>query len=198
MEEKQCSVCNEVKPESEYYPRRGWCKSCHKIKNNKYYNGNRETVKAQKQEYNKRNAVKQAAQGAEWRKNNPEYNKKYHDKWRTDNRDKVNEYYRERMRDPLVKLKHRARVRIREILGSVKDKTTPEYLGCSFEELVIHIEEQFTEGMTWENMSEWHIDHIIPLFEGKTLEQVIPLFHYSNLQPLWATDNLQKGKRLDS
>ena len=49
--------------------------------------------------------------------------------------------------------------------------------------------------MTWNNRSEWHIDHIIPLSSAKTEEELYKLFHYTNLQPLWAKDNLIKGKK---
>lgn len=49
--------------------------------------------------------------------------------------------------------------------------------------------------MTWENYGQWHIDHIIPLAEGKTARQLNKLCHYTNLAPLWAQENLRKGKK---
>ena len=52
---------------------------------------------------------------------------------------------------------------------------------------------QFTEGMTWDNYGEWQIDHIVPLSSGETLEELIALNHYTNLQPLWADENNRKG-----
>jgi hypothetical protein len=49
--------------------------------------------------------------------------------------------------------------------------------------------------MTWSNMGEWHIDHIKPLATAKTEKDVYELNHYTNLQPLWAKDNLSKGAK---
>lgn len=73
-----------------------------------------------------------------------------------------------------------------------------KYLGCSLEELKQHLERQFTEGMNWDNWSfnGWHIDHIRPLntFDLRNEEHLAIACHYSNLQPLWATDNLRKSK----
>ena len=61
-----------------------------------------------------------------------------------------------------------------------------------------HLESKFTDGMSWDNHTThgWHIDHIIPLSSAKTLEEVEKLCHFSNLQPLWAIDNLLKGGRV--
>ena len=81
--------------------------------------------------------------------------------------------------------------------GFVKKGRTEALLGCSFEEARRHIEKQFKPGMSWENRSEWHIDHIIPLASAKTEEEVIKLCHYTNLQPLWARENLRKGAKHD-
>lgn len=68
-------------------------------------------------------------------------------------------------------------------------------LGCSIDELKKHLESRFTEGMSWDNYGEWHIDHIRPLASFNLLEEneVKLACHYTNLQPLWARDNLSKG-----
>ena len=50
--------------------------------------------------------------------------------------------------------------------------------------------------MSWENQGKWHIDHITPLSSAKTEEEVYRLCHYTNLQPLWAEDNLKKGSKI--
>jgi len=57
------------------------------------------------------------------------------------------------------------------------------------------LEHQFKEGMNWDNQGKWHIDHIIPLSSGNTEEEIIKLCHYTNLQPLWAIDNMKKGSK---
>lgn len=79
--------------------------------------------------------------------------------------------------------------------GISKNNPTFQMLGYSCEELIIHIEKQFSKGMCWENMGKWHIDHIIPLDSAQTVEDIILLNHFSNLRPLWAKENLSKGKR---
>jgi len=83
------------------------------------------------------------------------------------------------------------------IKGKFKSKSVLETLGCSIEELKIHLEKQFTKGMSWENwgIHGWHIDHIQPLksFDLTNQEQFLIACNYKNLQPLWAEDNLRKG-----
>jgi len=81
----------------------------------------------------------------------------------------------------------------------VKSSKTLELLGCSVNDLKTHLESQFTECMTWENYGEWHIDHIRPCasFNLEDPEEQKKCFHWTNLQPLWAKDNLAKSDRLD-
>ena len=74
-----------------------------------------------------------------------------------------------------------------------KELETEKILGCSFEEFKLYIEALFTDGMSWQNRESWHIDHILPLASATTVEDVLKLNHYRNLQPLWAIDNLRKG-----
>jgi len=89
-----------------------------------------------------------------------------------------------------------------KIQGLKKNHSTMELTGCSKEELIQHLESQFSEGMTWENWSlnGWHIDHIRPVssFDLSDPAQVKECFHYSNLQPLWAIDNLKKSNLWES
>jgi len=77
---------------------------------------------------------------------------------------------------------------------------TMEYVGCYITYLREHLEKKFTEGMSWENIGEWHIDHIKPCdsFNLDIEEERHKCFHYSNLQPLWAQENLEKGAKYDS
>jgi hypothetical protein len=76
-------------------------------------------------------------------------------------------------------------------------KHTFEYVGCNLQELREHLEKQFTIGMSWENQGQWHIDHIRPCasFDLSKEEERHKCFHYKNLQPLWASDNLSKGSK---
>ena len=145
----------------------------------------------------------------EYRQKNPEkfkdYAKKHSNKWRNENRERYLQKKRENnklaYRNNLQhKLGNLLRTRIwtaLKIQGLKKNHSTMEITGCSKEELIQHLESQFSEGMTWENWSlnGWHIDHIRPVssFDLSDPAQVKECFHYSNLQPLWAIDNLKKS-----
>ena len=104
--------------------------------------------------------------------------------------------------DPEFKLRellsHRVRRAIYDQRGAKSAKTL-ELLGCSIKEARIHLENQFREGMKWENhgINGWHIDHIIPCssFDLTKEKEQNKCFHYTNLQPLWAEENLSKGNR---
>jgi len=94
------------------------------------------------------------------------------------------------------------RARLKDALGGKqKAATTQELVGIDWAGLVAHIEKQFLPGMSWENYGyeTWHIDHIKPCasFDLTDPAQQRECFHYSNLQPLWAKDNLSKSARLD-
>ena len=73
-----------------------------------------------------------------------------------------------------------------------------DLLGCTVEQMVQHIESQFTSGMTWDNQGkgddEWQIDHIIPFvaFDTSNRDEQFIVCWYQNLQPLWGPDNLSK------
>jgi hypothetical protein len=79
--------------------------------------------------------------------------------------------------------------------GRILKPRSFELLGTDVESFKTHIESQFADGMSWENHGEWHIDHIVPLASGKTPEDIWKLCHYTNLQPLWAADNIRKGAK---
>ena len=99
----------------------------------------------------------------------------------------------------LEHLATRLRIRLHSALRrkNLKKQTSlSTYLGCTVEELKIHLEKQFKPGMSWDNRKEWHIDHIVPLASAKDEETMNKLCHYTNLQPLWAEENLSKGARL--
>ena len=70
-------------------------------------------------------------------------------------------------------------------------------LGCTMEFFRKYLEARFQSGMTWDNYGKWHIDHIKPLsrFDLTDRNQFLQATHYTNLQPLWATDNKKKGNR---
>ena len=103
-----------------------------------------------------------------------------------------------RKEDSTYKLIHYLRCRIRLALnGNPKLSTSMNLVGCSIDELKHHLETRFYKGMTWENYGKWHVDHIKPCasFDLSKPEEQKLCFHYTNLQPLWAVDNLIKGKK---
>lgn len=102
--------------------------------------------------------------------------------------------------DPKFKLIRNIRTRIYKSLARQKTEKFQKsinYLGCNLNELQQHLEMQFKPGMSWDNKDLWHIDHIIPLshFDFTNQDDIYWAFHYTNLQPLWAEENLSKGNR---
>ena len=100
--------------------------------------------------------------------------------------------------DPLYRLKKVMRTQCHKTVKCLalgkKPLQTFEWVGCSPEELKAHLESLFTEGMSWENYGEWHADHIRPI-SSFSLTEWKQVNHYTNLQPLWAEDNLKKGDK---
>lgn len=100
------------------------------------------------------------------------------------------------MADPLYRTKEAIRRRISSSFsakGFTKRSKTFEIVGCTFDELVAHIESQFVDGMSWENRKDWHIDHIVPVSIARNEEEIVRLNHYTNLRPLFARDNIVKS-----
>ena len=89
---------------------------------------------------------------------------------------------------------------IRKQFGS-KASRTHDVIGCTVAELSQHLQIQFTDGMTWDNYGRngWHVDHVRPCasFDLTDPDQQRQCFHYTNLQPLWAVDNIRKGSKWD-
>jgi hypothetical protein len=121
------------------------------------------------------------------------------------NKDKINANKRhneklKRTINPSYKLITNQRTRITGILKNHKTTKTLDLLGCSAQFLRAYLENKFQEGMSWENYGKagWHVDHIIPCssFDLTDPEQQKRCFHYTNLQPLWAVDNLKKSNKI--
>lgn len=102
--------------------------------------------------------------------------------------------------NPEYKIKRNLRRRINLALkdqGMIKDESLTQYLGCTIPELKKYLETKFLEGMNWDNYGKWHVDHITPCanFDLTIIENQKRCFQYTNLQPLWAKDNLAKGAK---
>jgi len=98
-----------------------------------------------------------------------------------------------------VSVRGRLHKALDEKLNKKKNDYTKNILGLDMEQFFLYLESKFEEGMTWDNYGNngWHIDHIIPLSCGDTEEEIYLLSHYTNLQPLWAEENLRKNAKLD-
>jgi len=187
------------------------------LKKNKLdYLKNKEKRNEQQKQYRLKNKEKIKERQKQYRLKNKEKRKKYDlinkekikewtKQYRKENRKKINERRKKRLQTDInYKIAEFFRTRIREILlnqKTMKSAKTAKLLGCSWDEARIYIQSQFKEGMTWDNhgMYGWHIDHIIPCasFDLKDPEQQKKCFHYTNLQPLWAHENLSKGAKIE-
>lgn len=129
-----------------------------------------------------------------WHLRNPGYQA------RPDRREYKRQYAARRSKqDPRFRLEQYLRTRIYDALkGARKSARTRELLGCTILELRAHLESRFRPGMTWENYGPvWHVDHRRPCANFDLLDpaQQQKCFHYTNLQPLFAKENLRKGAR---
>lgn len=128
--------------------------------------------------------------------------KKCHRKYLKNRKNKRNIYLRTKLKKDLkFKIMKNLRNRLwKSLKGINKSKSTIELLGCSVDFLKQHLEKQFKPGMSWSNYGYygWHVDHIRPCasFDLSQPEEQHKCFHYTNLQPLWAEDNLEKHDKI--
>lgn len=128
--------------------------------------------------------------------------------YRADNRVKLalaNRAYKKKNRKKLLEaqkvrrendVNFRLAGNLRARLGyALRNGSAVRDLGCSISELKLHLESKFQPGMSWDNYGDWHIDHIEALvkFDLTDRDQFLEVCHYTNLQPLWARENLMKG-----
>jgi hypothetical protein len=185
---KICSKCGEEKVVSEF------------SKDKSKKDGHRPNCKVCNRKYFKmkrlENPELMAKNLKEFYKKNPNKRKEYRENYKN----RKHEQRKERRKtDIIFSLTNNLRCRLAKylkILNIRKKNTTFEIVGCSPTELKEHLEKQFVSGMTWENRNLWHIDHIIPLSSAKTEDELYQLCHYTNLQPLWADENIKKSNKI--
>jgi hypothetical protein len=219
-EHKICSKCSILKSSDDFYKNKnskdGLRSSCVKCGND-YKSSNESKIKEQIKEYNRKrkeqkkewankNKTKVNESRKKWLLDNKEqrsdylkiYNKKYYD----ENKIIRLEYSKQKQKEyrkinPLYRIKSNLRRRINRYLKS-KSKSTEGILGITYLNFMLYLENKFTEGMTLDKLGkDIHIDHITPLSSAKTEEEIYKLCHYTNLQPLWAKDNLVKSNKPD-
>jgi len=150
-------------------------------------------------QWNLENRAKRTAQQAKLRAESPEKYREAVKRWRAKNKEKRANYMREKRKScAFTKISSALRCRIYDAITkakATKQDRSMNLIGCTVLELMDHLASKFTEGMTWENHGKWHIDHIRPCSEFDLADPVeqMKCFHFSNLQPLWARDNLMKS-----
>jgi ribosomal protein L37AE/L43A len=121
---------------------------------------------------------------------------------RSNNRIQRKEHFRNKLKsDPKYALDRRIGWAVWDALKNDKaGRSWEDVLGFSLEELSLHLERQFVDGMSWLNMGKWHVDHILPRASFKYASEHDEAFKQcwslSNLRPLWGRDNIVKGAKI--
>lgn len=186
METLCCNICGKVKLRREFYIKRGCCRAC--VEKERYWKNIDETRLRRRERFKEKMEKDPFFRARRSAYRNADKQKMY----RRVNRKK----YRN---DPAYKILNALRRRIHKVLhGAEKSVGTLELLGCSVIQFRDYIQQRFQPGMSWNNHGEWHIDHITPcaVFNLTDPAQQRQCFHYTNLQPLWAFDNISKGAKL--
>lgn len=145
---------------------------------------------------------KSAIRYKKWKEANKEKNAEYQKEYNIKHRKRLNEYqkqynkkHKEKINNPAQKLRNAVFNAFKRIKQN-KPCNTQTLLGCTYKEARTHIESLFKKGMSWENHGKhgWHIDHIKPV-SAFTLTEIHLMNHISNLQPLWAKENLTKSNK---
>ena len=191
----------------------GTCRECARAKYRKWAEKNdRSEWNA---EYKQKNRKRLSANKKKWyhanggnpgvvsRRRDPKHHKLMRAAWRKRNRASIQAYESDYLATNIeARLARYLRNRVKSALradkrGPYKTNSTTVLIGCSWAQLRAHLAAQFQPDMNWDNYGEWHIDHIRPCasFDLTDPEQQKECFHYSNLQPLWAEDNLRKSAK---
>lgn len=120
--------------------------------------------------------------------------------WTREQRDKYNKQKYEYFKRPENRAAASVRSRVNQLVKKSSSETIhSKTIGCSNHELKAWLESHFLVGMSWENYGSWHIDHKVPLSVAIKMgpEAFSKACHYTNLQPMWAKDNLIKGNRIN-
>lgn len=194
----QCKLC-EIKWKKEWYQKNKQ-KLAKKAK--KYRKQNLQAIKEKKKQYYIKNKTHIDVKNKLHREKNREHLNKKSNEYYYKNKKIIHQKQKEYLRNNIqAKTKHNLRTRINLVLkGKIKSGSTMNLLGCDIQFFLQYIESKFLPGMTWKNHTKkgWHIDHIIPCssFDLTDPEQQKKCFHYTNLQPLWAEDNLRKSDKI--
>jgi len=200
-----CKKCEIDKAETEFYQKNKQCKKCVDEVHRKWMKKNKEKVLAYDKKKREKNREKVRRSSRDHYHSNKEKCLARSMKWKEDNKDKVLEYKRawvkeKRKTDPMFRLSKNTSSAVYKAIKSNKDNRKWQKLtGYTLKEMVRHLESQFKSGMDWDNYGDWHVDHIRPVssfnFTKPEDEEFKQCWALSNLQPLWAKDNLSKGSK---
>lgn len=183
-----------LKQKKEYYNQN---KDTILLKVKSYQDNNKLKIKEKNKTYRQKHRVRLLEKEKNRRLNNLEFFKEKDRLYYQNNKEKIHaREKKKRQTDPLFKLANNLRRRINHFLKN-KSSNLENIIGLDLQSFKTYIESKFVDGMCWEKVGkEIHIDHIIPLCSAKNEDELIKLCHYTNLQPLWAKDNLKKGKKV--
>jgi len=198
-----CKICGVLSPRTDL-PCKGWrkCKDCMRKYQKAFREKNKERLRLYNQQYRIEKKVEISLQRKQFRIENAErlrLNNRIN--WAKNGEKYSAQHYQRKVQrlktDLCFKLRETIRSRIAmAIRGSAKRGSAIELLGCTIEEFKQYIEAKFQPGMTWGNWSlkGWHLDHIKPIasFDLSDPKQLAEACHFTNMQPLWAKDNLDK------
>jgi hypothetical protein len=215
MEHRTCSKCHQSFPDTtEYFSRNRACKSglnaqckaCDSAHSRTYYQQHRETLLAQNEAYRREHKEEIRLQKREYGRTHGQERLARQRSYTQRARERINfkkaQYvHRLRSQNPRRHLEHAISNMIWWALRKNKaGRPWTQFVDYTLGELMQHLESQFQLGMTWDNYGEWHIDHIRPkssfTFTSADDPQFKECWALSNLQPLWAKDNLSKGTKI--
>ena len=212
----ECNKCKITKPLNNFYFNNNiknhalFCIDCYKSRRKDFYINNKAKIAIYTKEHRLRNAEvikeKKRLYNINNAKNKAEYDRVYRLNNQAIIKLRKHNYKKDRLLNDIeFKILHRMRTRIYNALKSkfnIKSKRTLELIGCDKSTLKHHIEKQFKNGMNWNNygLHGWHVDHIIPCasFDLTTSQEQEKCFHYTNLQPLWWYENLEKSDKVEN
>ncbi len=166
------------------------CRARNKKNDKKYQAAKKENIREQKKEYRAANKEKIREQQKEYNAapvNKERRNEKRRNRYKNDDKYKLTQLLRSRVR---IALKSQ---------NTKKNTHTLQLTSCTMDFLRDYISQKFEKGMTWDNHGDWHIDHRKPCrsFDLTKIEEQRKCFHYTNLQPLWKSDNIQKRDKFN-
>ncbi len=211
--ERRCSKCKTLKPLKEFGKSGSrfdghdhLCKSCNNMASREWRKDHPDKIQAWNRGWYKKNKKKSLKQSKKWRIENPgrarEISRLGWERWQELNPEKVKEARIKNSGTVKAKLCSRMSSSMRKSLkGGKQGRKWESLAGYTVKQLKKHLEKQFINGMSWENMGAWHIDHKTPkaVFNFEKPEDIDfkRCWALKNLQPLWVRENCVKNDKLD-